>query len=263
MQKKQLSVTLIQSDLHWENITANLAMFEEKIWTIKEQTDLIVLPEMFTTGFSMNPEKFAEPMNLHTFKWLAQQAALTSAVVVGSYMVKDKGLYFNRLVWMRPDGTYSTYDKRHLFRMADEHLHYTAGNKILIEEIKGWKICPLICYDLRFPVWARNSKDLKYDLLLYIANWPSPRVNAWNVLLKARAIENWAYCVGVNRTGEDGTGKHYTGDSAILNYKGETLFHEHENEIIHTQVLDYEELDHYRTKFPVYMDSDDFEIKEV
>ncbi|MBD0257717.1 MAG: nitrilase family protein, partial [Cytophagales bacterium] len=188
-----LRVTLIQTALHWESPEANLAMLEEKLWLIGEPTDVVVLPEMFTTGFTMNAPALAEPMNLTAFKWLKGQAARTGAVVTGSYIVKENGRYFNRLVWMQPDGVYYVYDKRHLFRMAHEHDTYAAGRERLVVEWKGWRICPMVCYDLRFPVWSRNDARAPYDLLLYVANWPGIRRSAWKTLLRARAIENLAY----------------------------------------------------------------------
>jgi predicted amidohydrolase len=241
-------------------------MLEEKIWQIGQPTDLIILPEMFTTGFTMNAAALAEPMNLTTFKWLKGQAAQTGAVVTGSYIVKEKDQYFNRLVWMQPDGEYATYDKRHLFRMAHEHKAYSGGRQRLIREWKGWRICPLVCYDLRFPVWSRNGlradgEGLEYDLLLYVANWPQPRRHAWSALLKARAIENLSYSIGVNRIGLDGKGHSYSGDSAVISPKGEVLFEEAEIETIQTLALSYEQLTAFRTAFPAFMDADSFEIK--
>jgi predicted amidohydrolase len=261
----EISVTVVQSDLHWENIGANLAMLEEKIWQIKGQTDLILLPEMFSTGFTMNVQHLAEPMNLTTFKWLKQQAAQTKAVVAGSYIVKENQQYFNRLIFMRPDGSFSHYDKRHLFRMANEHQHYSAGNRLLINELKGWKICTLVCYDLRFPVWSRNkvtvnTTEMAYDCLIYLANFPQVRAHAWNTLLRARAIENLSYCIGVNRTGQDGNGVWYAGESAVIDMKGNALFYQKDIQIIETICLKYSELADFRAKFPAYLDADDFEI---
>jgi omega-amidase len=266
-----LTVTLIQSDLHWENPGANLAMFEEKIWQITDPTDIIVLPEMFTTGFTMNAATFAEPMNLTTFKWMKQLAAQTGAVLVGSFVVKEGDQYYNRLLWMPPDGQYQVYDKRHLFRMAGEHLTYSAGTRRIIPEVKGWRICPLVCYDLRFPVWSRNQRitpaetdtpggPMQYDCLLYIANWPQPRNSAWNILLQARAIENLSYVVGVNRIKTDGKGIAYSGDSAVISPKGERLFYAGDQEIIQTVTLSKEDLLSLREKFPAYLDGDAFKI---
>lgn len=270
---ENLNVTLIQSSLHWENPVANLAMFEEKIWQIKGATDLVVLPEMFTTGFTMNAASLAEPMNLTTFKWLKQQAAQTGAVITGSFIVKEKGQYFNRLLWMRPDGSYEVYDKRHLFRMAAEHQTYTAGSSRIIPAINGWRICPLICYDLRFPVWSRNIIELNeedtatisaaYDCLVYVANWPQARSHAWNTLLQARAIENLSYIIGVNRIGMDGKNILYSGDSAVINPKGEQIYYAKDNEVVQTVTLNGEELFSFRQKFPAFIDADRFEIKRI
>lgn len=254
---QNLTVTLIQTALYWESPTANLAMLEEKISQIDQATDLIVLPEMFNSGFTMNPAQVAEPMNLTTTKWMRQMAARTGAVITGSFVVKEGTQYYNRLLWMQPDGQFDYYDKRHLFRMAHEHEYYSAGNRLIIKELKGWRVCPLICYDLRFPVWSRNV-NLQYDLLLYVANWPAARAPHWNALLQARAIENLSYVVGVNRVGADGKGIPYAGDSAVISFNGERLFQHTNEEIIHTQLLDRESLDRYRAKFPAYLDADEF-----
>lgn len=254
-----LHLTLIQTRLHWENPTANRAMLEEKIFALPEKTDLIVLPEMFTTGFTMNARALAEPMNLTTFRWLKQMAAQSDAVVTGSYIVQEKGQFYNRLIWMQPDGSFDVYDKRHLFRMAEEDRTYTAGAKRLVKSWRGWNICPLICYDLRFPVWSRNT-GLDYDLLLYVANWPAPRSTAWNALLQARAIENLAYVAGVNRVGEDGNGHSYAGDSALIDPKGDILFRENQQEAVFQTTLSLDELKAYRQRFPADRDADAFQI---
>ncbi len=239
-------------------------MLEEKLWTITGKTDLIILPEMFSTGFTMDVERLAEPMNLTTLKWMRQQAASFKACITGSFIVKDGVSIFNRLIWMRPDGSYEVYDKRHLFRMADEDDYFSSGEKRIIVEINGWKVCPLICYDLRFPVWSRNtvtdSCDLAYDVLLYVANWPQPRINAWDVLLQARAMENLSYCVGVNRTGLDGKGKSYSGHSAVYDPKGLAIIDLGEEENIDTVALDYGDLKEFREKFPAHRDADTFTI---
>ncbi len=256
----ELKIALIQTDLYWENPTANMSMLEEKIATITEPLDLIVLPEMFTTGFTMNPATIAEPMNLTTFKWMRQMAAQTGAVVTGSYVVKEGQNYYNRLLWMQPDGEYDSYDKRHLFRMAKEHESYTAGTRQIIKELKGWRICPLICYDLRFPVWSRNV-DLAYDVLLYVANWPAVRRQVWNTLLQARAIENLSYVVGVNRVGEDANGMTHSGDSALIDFKGEVIFRKTDEEGIFVYSLQKEPLTTFRKRFPAHLDADEFVIK--
>jgi predicted amidohydrolase len=261
---QDLKVTLIQTPLHWQDKQANISMLEEKIWEIEEETDLIVLPEMFNTGFSMEAKKMAEPMNLHTFKWMRQMASQMKAVITGSYIVNEGGKYYNRLIWMQPDGNYHTYDKRHLFRMANEDEHFSAGQKDLIVELKGWKIKPLVCYDLRFPVWSRNvsseQKDLEYDMLLFVANWPAVRVNAWDVLLQARAIENVSYCIGVNRIGDDGKGIAHNGHSAIYEPKGNALYFADDREEIKTITLSAEDLLRFREKFPAQLDADGFVI---
>ncbi|MEA5458912.1 nitrilase family protein [Arcicella sp. LKC2W] len=292
---QNLSVTLIQTDLFWENPTANLANLEEKIAQISSPTDLIILPEMFNTGFTMNVKSVAEPMNFTTFKWMKQQAKKANAVVTGSYIVKEGEICYNRLIWMRPDGSYETYDKRHLFRMGGENNNFSGGEKRLIVELKGWKICPLICYDLRFPVWSRQgmledreqslefrgeslddrNSDVNsapssklyplssnsYDLLIYVANWPAVRSKVWDTLLQARAIENLSYCIGVNRVGEDGMGLHYNGNSAIIDYKGNQTFYQTDSEVMCTQTLSKQDLDDFRTKFPAFLDADNFEIQ--
>lgn len=255
---QDLNLTLIQSDIHWQDVGANLAMFEEKIWQIEGETDIIVLPEMFNTGFSMET-RLAEPMNLTTFKWMKQMAAQTGAVITGSYMVKEEGKVFNRLVWMQPDGSYQKYDKHHLFRMADEHNHFNFGMERVIIEWKGWKICPLVCYDLRFPVWSRNQ-GLEYDVLMYVANWPAVRISAWDSLLKARAIENVAYCVGLNRLGKDKNDIEYNGHTSAFGPKGDSMAFSEKEEMI-SVILNADELKNFRKKFPAHLDADDFEVK--
>lgn len=262
---QDLKITLIQSDLHWEDIGANLAMFEEKIWQIGT-TDVIVLPEMFTTGFSMNAKKLGEMMNMRTFKWMKQMADQTGALILGSFIANVHDRFYNRLLWMEPGGNFKTYDKRHLFRMAEENQVYAPGESLLIGHWKGWRICPLICYDLRFPVWSRNRwnaslKKPSYDLLIYVANWPQVRANAWDILLKARAIENLAYVVGVNRVGTDDTGVEYSGNSAIISPKGEPIFTVDGVEAIKTIELNAHSLQAYRDRFPALLDADDFTIE--
>lgn len=260
---KDLKVSLIQADLYWEEIDANLGMFEEKIWDIDEDTDLIVLPEMFTTGFSMNAEKLAEPPGAKTFKWMRQMASQKKAAITGSYIIKDGKEYFNRLFFVFPDGSSNQYDKRHTFNLAGEGEVYKAGSDRLIVEYKGWRICPLICYDLRFPVWSRSIRTkeelYEYDLLLYVANWPDGRINAWDALLKARAIENHAFCAGVNRIGTDKFPKEYPGHSAMYSFNGEKLSFSKE-EGIFIVTLSVTELHQYRKQFPFQEDGDGFEI---
>lgn len=263
---QDLKVTLLQSELHWEDIEANLAMFEEKVWQIGNTTDVIVLPEMFTTGFTMAAPRLAEHMNMRTFKWMKQMADQTGALILGSYIVTVHERYYNRLLWMEPGGQFKTYDKRHLFRMANEQKVFSPGESLLIGTWKGWRICPLICYDLRFPVWSRNgwdphSRKLNYDLLLYVANWPTTRIDAWNTLLKARAIENLSYVAGVNRIGQDGNGIEYSGNSSIISPKGEYIYTNEGTESMRTVALSSNSLEAFRDRFPAFQDADAFEIE--
>jgi len=263
---QDLKITLIQSDLHWEDIEANLAMFEEKVWQIGSTTDVIVLPEMFTTGFTMAAPKLAEHMNMRTFKWMKQMADQTGALMLGSFIATVHERYYNRLLWMEPGGQFKTYDKRHLFRMANEHKVFAPGESLLIGTWKGWRICPLICYDLRFPVWSRNRWDaharkLSYDVAVYVANWPTTRIDAWNTLLKARAIENLSYVVGVNRVGLDGNGVEHNGNSSVISPKGEYIYTNEGTESMRTVELSSNSLEAFRDRFPAFQDADDFEIE--
>lgn len=256
---KNLNTAIIQADLAWENIEKNLNLFSEKIDLIKEDVDLIVLPEMFSTGFSMNAENLAEPPQGPAFKWMQEIARKRNVAVTGSLIVKENNNYYNRLYFVFPDTTFKTYDKRHTFTLAREDQTYTAGNERLIIEYKGWKICPLICYDLRFPVWARNTVD--YDLLIYVANWPETRILAWDILLQARAIENMSYCIGVNRTGSDGNKYRYNGHSAIYDCLGKPLF-KNNREAEFTQVLSLEKshVSETREKLKFLQDRDSFSL---
>ncbi len=255
-----LKVALIQTDLAWEDITANLAMLEEKIAALPEPADVIVLPEMFSTGFSMNAPVLAEAMNLTTTRWLKMMAAQTQALVIGSFQAKEAGNFYNRLLCVRPEGTYEVYDKRHLFRYGAEHENFTAGNGRLVVTWKGWRICPLICYDLRFPVWSRQDAGNPYDLLLYVANWPAARAYAWDTLLRARAIENLSYVAGVNRTGKDGNGTAYSGGSLVVDFLGEIITDSGEAESVKVVRLMKEPLEKYRKSFPALLDADGFSI---
>ena len=218
---ENLNIAILQANLHWENSSENLVMFDELLQQISEKTDLIILPEMFSTGFSMNAENLAETMNGKSVEWMKKKAGELDSAITGSLIITENGNYYNRLFFVYPDESYKTYDKRHTFTLAKEDETYTAGKERLVVDFKGWKICPLICYDLRFPVYARNTED--YDVLIYVANWPEKRVNAWDALLKARAIENMSYCVGVNRTGEDGDGYVYNGHSAVYDCLGNAM----------------------------------------
>jgi omega-amidase len=257
---QNLSITLLQTSLHWQSREANLAMLSEKLGTVSPGTDLIVLPEMFSTGFSMAPAGLAEHMDGPSVAWMREKARLYQVVVTGSLIIEEEGRFYNRLLWVRPDGSFEKYDKRHLFRMAGEDQVYTAGREKLVVELKGWRICPLICYDLRFPVWSRNVGN-EYDLLLYVANWPAARAQAWKALLPARAVENLAYCVGLNRIGQDGKGIAYAGDSMVVDPKGQALLSAAQVECMPTLTLSKEELTAYRDKFPAHLDADGFEIR--
>ncbi|MCM4155209.1 amidohydrolase [Gramella sp. AN32] len=255
-----LNVAIIQEDLIWENPEANRNLFSQRFEQLNEQVDLIILPEMFTTGFSMNAENLAEPENGKTLSWMKDNARKYDVAITGSVIIEEDKNYFNRLFFVYPDGSFKKYNKRHTFTLAKEHLTYTAGTERLLVEYKGWKICPLICYDLRFPVWARNTQD--YDLLLYVANWPKTRVNAWDALLKARAIENMSYCIGVNRTGEDGDGYVYNGHSAVYDSLGILQSSEDfEKTFIQEIQLNKEHLNETRNKLRFLEDRDEFTLK--
>lgn len=219
--QNELKIALIQSDLAWESPTKNRQNFEEKINAISETVDVIILPEMFTSGFTMQPEKVAETMQGETINWMQSIASKLNVALTGSLVIQENEKYYNRLVFVHLDGKIETYDKRHTFTLAGEDKVYKAGTEKLIVNYKGWKICPLICYDLRFPVWARNVEN--YDLLIYVANWPKKRIAAWDALLKARAIENMSYCIGVNRVGVDANNFEYVGHSACYNVLGEKI----------------------------------------
>ena len=254
-----LKVSCIQTDLAWEDIDKNLDMFSEKLKQIPNESELVILPEMFTTGFTMNSKVLAENMDGKSFNWLKTKAKNHNKIIMGSIIIKENDNYFNRSITMYPDGKYFIYDKGHLFRMEREHIDFTKGESKIIVEHKNWRICPLICYDLRFPVWSRNKGD--YDLLIYIASWPESRRDVWNTLLKARAIENQAYVIGVNRIGKDGEGISYSGDTVIVNPKGqiEKKAKDYTNEII-TADLSLDALNKFREKFPVHLDADNFKI---
>ncbi len=258
----ELRISLVQSDIHWESIDANLAMYEEKMADLKGKTDLIVLPEMFSTGFSMQAEDLAEPQNSKTFRWMKMCAAQAEATLSGSYIVKENGNYYNRFYAINPDGSFTQYDKKHLFGLAGEDVPYTPGANRVTFEVKGWKIFPQICYDLRFPVWTRSKRTeqnlYEYDILLFVASWPAPRIHAWDTLLQARAIENIAYCIGVNRIGTDGVGATYIGHSAIYNYLGESVCQLGEKDQITTGIITKDNLEKFRNRFPFQEDADSF-----
>ncbi|MGI8951237.1 MAG: amidohydrolase [Chitinophagaceae bacterium] len=255
-----LTVTIIQTNLSWEDKQANLQMLEEKINSIKEKTELIILPEMFSTGFSMRPEQLAETMDGAAFAWMKRIASTKKIIVTGSLIIEENGKYFNRLIWMLPNGEYGCYNKRHLFAYGNENEHYAKGNKRLIASIKGWKINLQVCYDLRFPVWSRQTNGEEFDVLIYVANWPERRITAWKTLLQARAIENQCYVIGVNRVGNDGNNIYYSGESMVINAMGEILYCKANEEDIFTISLQKKHLIEVRNKFPFWKDADNFTI---
>ena len=281
-----LTVTIVQTRLFWEDKEQNLKMLEEKITGIKERTEIIVLPEMFTTGFSMKPSSLSEKMDGQTIQWMKKISSSKRAIITGSIIIEEQGNYYNRLLWMLPTGEYGTYDKRHLFAYAGEHEHYKGGTKRLIASVKGWRINLQVCYDLRFPVWARQQlltllpeeeeevrnaleqeADLssveeieapEYDILIYVANWPERRIHAWKTLLQARAIENQCYVIGVNRVGNDGNEIYHSGDSMIVDPLGEILYSRSHDEDIFTMTIQQKKLEEIRARFPFWKDADNF-----
>lgn len=254
---QNLTIALVQQEIVPNNPQQNLDTFAKAISHLTN-VDLVILPEVFTTGFCSNARNYAERVDGTAYQWMAEQAKKLNAVITGSLVVKVANTHFNRLVWMRPDGTYTHYDKRHLFRMAGEHERYACGNDRVLVELNGWRILPLICYDLRFPVWSRNRND--YDLALYVANWPSARALHWNRLLQARAIENLSYVAGVNRVGMDEKHQHYSGDSCVFSSTGEEVFTSQESGAFVIELFADKLIEH-RTSFPAYIDADAFDIK--
>jgi predicted amidohydrolase len=252
-----MKISLIQTALEWENPAANRANFTELINGIAV-TDLIILPEMFATGFTMNPSAVAETMDGDSVAWMVQMAKAKNSAITGSLVIEEDGKYYNRLLFVYPDGEIKTYNKRHLFSYAEEDKFYTPGTGKLIVEYKGWTICPLVCYDLRFPVFARNVEN--YDLLLYVANWPQVRTFAWDALLKARAIENLSYTIGVNRIGQDGNGHAYSGHTQALDALGGYVLEAKEEAGVFTVELDKDALEATRKRFAFLNDKDDFSI---
>ncbi len=262
-----LRFSILQTKLFWEQPEKNLDMFSKKISEIPNGPGVIVLPEMFSTGFSMQPRLLAEKMDGRSLQWMQQTAREKRCIVTGSLMIADDGKYYNRLIWMQPDGNFGYYDKRHLFAYAGEHNHYSPGTRRLIASANGFKINLQICYDLRFPVWARQQQDKnaetvhpEFDVLIYVANWPQKRRYAWRSLLIARAIENQCYVVGVNRVGDDGNGIAHCGDSMIIDPLGEILCDGAAEENIFTVSLKKEVLDEVRSRFPFWRDGDSFTI---
>ena len=268
-----LTITTIQTNLYWENKEANFLMLEDKIRNIEDKTEIVVLPEMFSTGFSMRPADLGESMDGETVAWMKTMAEKYRVVLTGSLIIEEEGKYYNRLIWMLPNGQYGHYDKRHLFAFAGEDQHYSAGNQRKIASVKGWKINLQVCYDLRFPVWARQQQaasqpstegeeKLEYDVLIYVANWPERRSHAWKTLLCARAIENQCYVVGVNRVGKDGNDIYHSGNTMIIDPLGEVMYHMANEEDTFTITLQKEHLEIVRTKFPFWKDADEFRIGE-
>jgi len=259
--ENNLNIAFLQQDIIWEDTAANLAKLDVLLNNLKQGTDLVILPEMFHAGFTMEPEKIAESENGRVVKWMKEKASLMGAPVMGSVIIGENGSFYNRLFVVYHDGNYVTYDKRHLFSIGGENDNYRPGNKRVVVELKGWRILPLICYDLRFPVWSRNRND--YDLLVYVANWPASRRYVWKTLLKARALENQCYVIGVNRVGSDKETE-YTGDSMVIDFKGKVMAEAAENEeqLLYAG-LSLDKLNAFREKFPAWKDADDFEIKGI
>lgn len=253
-----LKITIVQSELHWHDREKNLSRFTKTLGAIDTSTDLIVLPEMFTTGFTMEAQKNAERMDGSAVEWMAGQAGETGAALCGSLIIEEGGNYYNRFILMRPDGSFEYYDKRHLFRLAGEHEHYAAGSSLVTMSLNGWRIRPLVCYDLRFPVWSRNRDS--YDLLIYTANWPAPRHLAWQTLIRARAIENIAYVAAVNRVGNDGNDIPYNGGSAIIDYLGNYLVEPSSAAGAWSAELDKAALATFRERYPFHLDADGFTL---
>ncbi len=276
-----ITFTLIQTTLHWEDTPRNLQMLEQKIKRIKDKTQVIILPEMFSTGFSMKPKVLAETMDGETVAWMKRIAREKRVIVTGSVMISEvtehnHTAYYNRMIWMQPDGNYGYYNKRHLFAYAEEDKHYTAGRERVITSVNGWRINLQVCYDLRFPVWARQTSPpaplqqvgegssggsaFEYDVLIYVANWPERRSTAWKALLQARAIENQCYVIGVNRVGDDGNNIYHSGDSMVIDPLGEILYHKKDAEDIFTITLNKKNLEEVRERFQFWRDGDAFQI---
>ncbi len=255
----QLKITLLQNDIIWEDIDANLHRLSNVVNTIPEIGDLLVLPEMFSCGFSMNTEKIAETMDGRVVQWMKMVANERNCVLTGSHAIVEGGKYYNRALWVSPNGKLDYYDKRHLFSPGFESEHFSRGKNRKVFDLKGIKVLPQVCYDLRFPVWSRNNKD--YDLAVYMANWPAARMNVWDILLKARAIENQCYVIGVNRAGEGG-GIKYSGGTCCINYKGEELVNLNSTkENYSTIILDFNKQKEFVNKFPVHLDADNYTIE--
>lgn len=253
----ELNIIVLQTDIVWEDRNANLANYEQQIENIKERKEIIILPEMFTTGFSMRPEVLAEDMNGISVTWMKSMAAKHRCIITGSIIIKEEGNYYNRLLWVQPDGKIGHYDKRHLFGYGEEDKHYTQGSKRLIAQVKGIRICLMVCYDLRFPVWSRNQGE-EYDVLLYVANWPERRIMAWKTLLQARAIENQCYVIGVNRIGQDGKDLLYSGGSSFISPMGEILWQLDGAPAAKHLLVEQQEVNAVRQQLPFLKDADKF-----
>lgn len=252
-----LKITLVQADIIWEDPAANRDYYQELLQPLKGKQHVVVLPEMFTTGFSMATEKLAEKMDGPTVEWMKEMARSLRTIITGSLIIEDEGHIYNRMLWVLPTSEMGYYDKRHLFSYSGEDKHFTPGDKRMIVGVNGWKICLNICYDLRFPVWSRNTAE-PYDILLYVANWPAQRNIAWETLLRARAIENQCYAIGVNRVGKDANGLYYTGNSSVYDALGELIWKESDKEVCHTITLQQPELSQVRERFRFLEDRDQF-----
>lgn len=256
-----LKITIYQGYLFWENIDKNLQNISLRLSGIREKTNLIILPEMFNTGFTMNAEALGEPMGGKTMQWMQKTAERFECVVAGSIIIKENNNFYNRLLWVRPEGTYEYYDKRHLFALGKEHQTYSAGTKKLIVELNGWKILLSVCYDLRFPVWLRNV-DGEYDLLVIVANWPEKRALHWRTLIPARAVENQSYVIGVNRVGHDGNEIYHSGDSTCIDPNGNVVYYKRDEEDVYTFSIIGDEIEKARRALPFLKDADKFTLED-
>jgi len=255
-----MKISLIQTSVIWENASANRDNFERLINGFQEETDIILLPEMFSTGFTMEPATVAESMEGETIQWMRAMAVARDCAVAGSIVIAENGNHYNRFLFVSPEGEMKMYDKRHLFSLAGENNTYTAGVDRLVIDYRGWKICPLVCYDLRFPVFSRNTED--FDLLLYVANWPAPRIHAWDTLLKARAVENMCYVAGVNRIGQDNNGHNYPGHSQVVDFLGANVVAPSESEGVFTVEMNKQSMLETRKKFDFLSDRDSFSLQD-
>jgi predicted amidohydrolase len=260
MEDKELKIVLLQQDLSWENVSENLAHFGKLIYGLNQEVDLVILPEMFTTGFSMRPENFAQSNQAHTLETIKKWASEKNVAICGSIMLAENSKYYNRFFWVEPNSDFKYYDKAHLFRMGEENLHYSKGKTQQLINYKGWKIAPFVCYDLRFPVWMRRTKTYNYDLILLVANWPERRAAHWKALTLARAIENQCYLVAVNRIGSDINNINHSGDSRVINPLGEIVCDAKDSNELFIASINKDAVDNYRQQFPVEEDADPFEL---